>query len=60
MNLSFRERQVFWCLIAGMSYQQIADLLGLSRRWTTTLVMSVYRKHNVKDRLNLLLEYLRA
>jgi DNA-binding CsgD family transcriptional regulator len=57
-SLSFRERQVFWCLIAGMTYRQIGELLSLNPVKVGHLACRVYKWYNLHTRLQLVIEHL--
>lgn len=52
-GFSPREAQVAWGLISGMTYQQIADGLGLSRYTVRNLAVRIYRKKRVSGRREL-------
>ncbi|MBN1646902.1 MAG: helix-turn-helix transcriptional regulator, partial [Spirochaetales bacterium] len=52
-NVSRREFEVLSLLVKGLSYDQIADRLFISHSTVTKHVHSIYKKLEVKNRVNL-------
>jgi DNA-binding NarL/FixJ family response regulator len=58
-NLTRQEKVVFDCFIEGVTDQQIADKLNVSRRTITSHMHSILKKFCVKGRAKLLVFYYR-
>lgn len=54
IGLSQREREVFYSLIKGSQYKQIAQELNISPVTVKTHVLNIYKKAQVKNRLSLI------
>jgi len=52
-RLSKRELEIINCIIAGMSYSEIADKLYISKLTVHTHVKNIYRKMRAKSRIEL-------
>lgn len=52
-RLSKRELEIIYCIIAGMSYSEIADKLYISKLTVHTHVKNIYRKIRAKNRIEL-------
>jgi DNA-binding CsgD family transcriptional regulator len=52
-NLSRREIDVVYCIIAGMSYDEIAGELYISKQTVHTHIKNIYRKLGVKNKIEL-------
>ncbi|NCQ83189.1 MAG: response regulator transcription factor [Microcystis aeruginosa W13-18] len=58
-NLTRQEKVIFICFLDGVTDQEIADKLFLSRRTITTHVHHILKKFCVKSRAELLVFYYR-
>ncbi len=52
-HLSKRELEIINCIIAGMSYSEIADKLYISKLTVHTHIKNIYRKMRAKSRIEL-------
>ena len=50
LNLTERETDILWGIAKGMSYSEIADSLGISRKTLPNYIKSIYRKLEVNSR----------
>jgi DNA-binding NarL/FixJ family response regulator len=57
--LSPREREVLQLVVRGLSYQEIADVLSISRHTATSHIRNIYRKLEVRSRSEASYEALR-
>jgi DNA-binding CsgD family transcriptional regulator len=58
-NLTRQEKVIFNCFLDGVTDQEIADKLFLSRRTITTHVYHILKKFGAKSRVQLLVFYYR-
>ena len=49
-RLTDRERQALELIVKGLTYQEVADTLGISRHTATSHIRSIYRKLEVRSR----------
>jgi DNA-binding CsgD family transcriptional regulator len=52
-RLSQREIEIVYCIIAGMSYSEIAEELYISKLTVHTHIKNIYRKLGVKNKIEL-------
>ncbi|MCX7563998.1 response regulator transcription factor [Xanthomonadaceae bacterium XH05] len=50
LDLTGRETDILWGIAKGMSYNEIADSLGISRKTLPNYIKSIYRKLEVNSR----------
>jgi len=50
LSLTRRETDILWGIAKGMSYNEIADNLGISRKTVPNYIKSIYRKLEVNSR----------
>ena len=58
--LTHRESEIFEALVAGMSTQEIAQMLGISDKTVRNHISNVILKLDVKSRSQALLELIRC
>jgi DNA-binding NarL/FixJ family response regulator len=49
-SLTRREREALELMVKGLSYQEVAEALGITRNTATTHIRSIYRKLEVKSK----------
>lgn len=59
-GLTHREREALLLIVQGLSYQQVADEMGITRHTATSHIRSIYRKLEVRSRSEAVYEALRV